>query len=73
MRILELGKQYIQSRLSLAPDTTHPDRYKETLSRLRIDEGIRHVRDDKSVRLKDILKFIRLAKTDDDMVDIRGI
>lgn len=72
-RILELGKQYAESRASLAPDETHAGHSVETLSRLSMEEGICHVQDDKSLRLKDILKFILVVQVDSDTVEVRGI
>lgn len=77
LEILELGKQYIQHRESAGkPDT--PGRIRtgectETLSRVGMDEGIRHVQDDKSTRLKDTLRFIRVVRVSDDIVDVHAI
>lgn len=74
---LELGKQYIDFRASLCasgiPDMLRTVDYAETLSKAGMDECIRQVQDDKSVRLKDILKYVRVVKISDYNVKVHGI
>ena len=67
IKVLELGKQYIHRRASLSTSNTGPTGEGiKTISKIGIDEGIRHVQMNKSMRLKDITRYIRLVKMNDD-------
>lgn len=77
IKVLELGKHYIFSRASLSVSDTQDamcaGNYAKTLSRIGMDEGIRHIEDDGSMRLRDILRYLRVVKVNDDITERRNI